>query len=44
MKEYKTLRVYKETYKILKQKALDEETTVIRLLDKIIKRYYENNI
>jgi len=38
MKEYKTLRIYKETYKILKQEALNKETTVIKLLEEYIKK------
>jgi len=43
MKEYKTLRINKKTHTLLRQKALDNEITVIKLLDKILKSYYKIN-
>ena len=43
MKEYKTLRINKKTHTLLRQKALDNEITVIKLLDKILKSYHKVN-
>ena len=41
MKEYKALRINKKTHTLLRQKALDNEITVIKLLDKILRDHYK---
>jgi len=43
MKEYKTLRINKKTHILLKRKALQEDTSILKLLDKILKSYYKVN-
>ena len=41
MKKYKMIRADYETHKKLKQMALDEETSIRELLNKILKSYYK---
>ena len=41
--QFGTLRINKKTHTLLRQKALDNEITVIKLLDKILKSYYKIN-
>jgi len=41
MKKYKMIRVSGETHNLLKGKANEKDTSILKLLDKILKSYYK---
>ncbi len=40
----RTINVDRETYKELKQLAIDEETSIIELIKKLLEQYKNNNL
>jgi len=42
MKEYKTIKASPKAHKLLKGKANEKDTSILKLLDKILKSYYKN--
>jgi len=42
MKKYKMIRASYKTHKLLKGKANEKDTSILKLLDKILKSYYKD--